>query len=259
MADIVYKQIADALRDQILSGSLAPGDDVPTEAELGARWNASRGPIRNALALLRAEGLIETTRGRPSRVVSRKTSQPVDVYVPFTRWAKGFGRTPGAHTEQLSLKRADEATARALNIGQGSLVVQLIRLRLLERVPTMLERTTFTETIGRLLFQADLDGGSITEYLADQGHVFSGVRHEIDAVAADELDTKLLGVAAGSPLLRLQRTSVDADGAPFEFSDDRYRPDVVRFTIDATGRQRNGEHLIQPTIPGGETPEDNEQ
>ncbi len=135
MADIVYKQIADALRDQILCGSLAPGDDVPTEAELGARWNASRGPIRNALALLRSEGLIETTRGRPSRSCPRKTSQPVDVYVPFTRWAKGFGRTPGAHTEQLSLKRADEATARALNIEQGSLVVQLIRLRLLERVP----------------------------------------------------------------------------------------------------------------------------
>jgi GntR family transcriptional regulator len=246
VADVLYKLIADALRDEIINGSLAPGDDVPTEAELGARWNASRGPIRNALAVLRSEGLIETTRGRPSRVVSQKTSQPVDVYVPFTRWAKGFGRNPGAHTEQVSLKRADDAAARALRIEPGSLVVQLIRLRLLDRVPTMLERTTFTETVGRLLFQADLDGGSITEYLATHGHVFSGVHHEIDAVAADELDTRLLGVQPGSPLLRLQRTSEDEHGVPFEFSDDRYRPDVVRFTIDATGRQRNGEHLIQP-------------
>ena len=81
----MYTQIADDLRDQIARGALRPGDDVPTEAELAERWRTSRGPIRNALAALRAEGLIETSRGRPARVVARKANQAVDVSVPFAR------------------------------------------------------------------------------------------------------------------------------------------------------------------------------
>ena len=62
MAEAVYSQIADDLRAQISSGALRPGDDVPTEAELAERWRTSLGPIRNALAALRAEGLFQTHR-----------------------------------------------------------------------------------------------------------------------------------------------------------------------------------------------------
>jgi GntR family transcriptional regulator len=246
VAEILYKQIADSLREEIVSGSLAPGDDLPSEGELSRRWSASRGPIRNALATLRSEGLIETRKGRPGRVLSRKASQAVDVYVPFTAWARSFGRVPSARTEQVTLRRADEKQASALSVAEGDIVVELVRLRLLDGVPTMLERTIFVEEVGRLLFQADLDRVSITEYLAGHGHRFAGVRHEIDAVAADQLDARLLHVPLDSPVLRLQRTSVDAEGVPFEFSDDRYRSDIVRFTIDASGRQSDGTHLIQP-------------
>lgn len=52
--------------------------------------------------------------------------------------------------------------------------------------------------------------------------------------------------ALGTPILRLQRRSVDAQGRVFEYSDDRYLSDIVRFTVGASGRQANGEHLMQP-------------
>lgn len=243
---MMYNRIADALRQQIVSGALAPGDEVPPEGELAAQWQSSRGPVRNALAALRAEGLIETTRGRPSRVLSRKARQAADAYVPFTRWAESFGRVPSARTEALGLRRAGVDTAQALAVEPGTLIVELTRLRLLDGVPTMLERTSFVEHVGRLLFEVDLDAVSITDYLASRGHTFHGVAHEIDAVAADETDARLLEVDVASPVLRLRRTSVDADGIPFEHSDDRYRSDIVRFTVDASGRQADGTHLIQP-------------
>ncbi|GAA3341169.1 GntR family transcriptional regulator [Curtobacterium pusillum] len=236
MADFVYKQIADALRTQILDGELAPGDDVPTEGELAVRWNTSRGPIRNALAELRAEGLIESTRGRPSRVRTRQVQQRADVYTPFTTWARSFHRTPGARTEELAVRRADEHQAAALGIESGERVVDVVRLRTLDGRPAMLERSTFVESVGRLLFEfAQIDQESITEFLATRGHRFADVAHEIDAIAADALDSQLMEVAEGSPILRVRRTSIDADGRPFEFSDDRYRSDVVRFTVAASG------------------------
>lgn len=235
---MVYKQIADALRARILDGELVPGDDVPTEGELAAAWNTSRGPVRNALAELRAEGLIESTRGRPSRVRTRQVRQRADRYTPFSAWARSFHRVPGARTEELGIRRADEHRAAVLDIEPGAHVVDVVRLRTLDGRPAMLERSTFVEDIGRLLFTFDdIDTGSITEFLAEQGHRFADVSHEIDAIAADELDARLLGVDLGSPILRVRRTSIDADGVPFEYSDDRYRSDVVRFTVEAGGNR----------------------
>ena len=246
MAEVVYKQIADDLRSRIVNGQLAPGEDVPTEAELAQQWHTSRGPIRNALAALRHEGLIETTRGRPARVRTRKAHQAVDVSIPFTRWATDIGAAPGAQTQEVSLRKADAEKAAALDIPEGAPVVDVLRLRLLDGRPTMLERLTYIEPVGRLLFGVDLDTVSITEYLISHGQGSASVDHEIDAVAADDVDAGLLGVPAGSPLLRLRRVSRDAEGRTIEASDDRYLSDIVRFTVAASGRSRQGDAYVRP-------------
>ncbi|MBO0981233.1 GntR family transcriptional regulator [Microbacterium sp. SD291] len=238
----MYTQIADDLRAQIAGGALRPGDDVPTEAELAERWRTSRGPIRNALAALRGEGLIETSRGRPARVVARKANQAVDVSVPFTRWARGLGVTPGAQTQELSLRRAG-AKAEMLGVSPEDTIVSVVRLRSLDGRPTMLERLCYTEEVGRRLFAVDLDAVSITEYLSSVGHPIVGLQHEIDAVAADEQDAALLRVSQGTPILRLSRTSRDADGRIFEASEDRYLSEVVRFTVSASGISTDGHFM----------------
>lgn len=243
MAEAVYTRIADDLRERIAVGDLRPGDDVPTESELAAQWRTSRGPIRNALGALRAEGLIETHRGRPARVVARKANQAVDVSVPFTRWARELGVVPGAQTQELSLRRAGAVQAAALGVSPDDTIVSVLRLRLLDGRPTMLERLSYIEPVGRLLFDVNLDEVSITEYLGSQGHPIVGLQHEIDAVAADEQDATLLRVPIGSPILRLSRISRDADGRIFEASEDRYLSEVVRFTVAASGISDHGQYL----------------
>lgn len=242
MAEAVYTQIADDLRTRIASGSLRPGDDIPTEAELAEHWRTSRGPIRNALAALRAEGLIQTSRGRPARVVARKESQAVDVSVPFTRWARTLGVTPGAQTQELSLRRAG-AQAELLDVAPEDTIVSVVRLRLLDGRPTMLERLNYIEEVGRRLFEVDLDAVSITEHLAAVGHPIVGLQHVIDAVAADEQDADLLKVPVATPILRLNRISRDADGRIFEASEDRYLGEVVSFTVAASGIATDGHYM----------------
>ncbi|WP_258064033.1 MULTISPECIES: GntR family transcriptional regulator [unclassified Pseudoclavibacter] len=246
MADVMYKQIADDLRRRIASGQLAPGDDVPSEGELAERWSTSRGPVRNALAALRSEGLIETGRGRPARVVERKAHQAVDVSIPFTKWAKEIGTVPGAETQEVSLRRPDPAQAETFGIDPSQLVVHVLRLRSLDGRPTMLERLTFTEEVGRHLFEVDLNTVSITEFLDSRGYGYTDIDHEIDAKAADALDARLLEIEEGSPVLRLRRVTRDNDGRVFEVSDDRYRSDIVRFTVSASGRSQRGTHYVRP-------------
>src|SRR5439155_11796274 len=64
----VSKQLADLLRDQIISGELPAGAEIPAEGELAETYGVSRNSIKQAMSLLRTEGLIVSARGRYTRV-----------------------------------------------------------------------------------------------------------------------------------------------------------------------------------------------
>jgi DNA-binding transcriptional regulator YhcF (GntR family) len=84
----VYLQVSDIVRNDIVKGRLKPGDDLPSEAALGQTLGVGREAIRQALGVLRSEGLIVTERGFGSRV-----------------------REP-AERRAVKLKRGDAVTAR---------------------------------------------------------------------------------------------------------------------------------------------------
>lgn len=227
----LHRQFEDELRRRILSGELAVGDRLPSEAKLCAEWGVSRGPVRQALASLRAEGLIGGGRGAPPVVRSRQLSQPFETFLSFTRWAHLVGRTPGQRTVEIARRPARIVVADALGLDEGDPVVELLRLRLLDDEPTMLERASFPAEVGHSLLAADLDTNSIYDTLLAAGVDLAGAHHVFDAVAADETDARLLGVPLGSPLLRERRHATSAGGERLEYSDDRYRPDLVTFTV----------------------------
>src|SRR5947209_1869845 len=60
----LYLQIADQLREQIVSGKLAPGSRLPSEHSLMAAYDASRDTVRKAIGVLKAEGRVDSERGR---------------------------------------------------------------------------------------------------------------------------------------------------------------------------------------------------
>jgi GntR family transcriptional regulator len=63
-----YRQLADILRDAITAGEYRPGDPLPAEQTLAQTYEIGVDTVRDGLAILRAEGLIETEHGRRSRV-----------------------------------------------------------------------------------------------------------------------------------------------------------------------------------------------
>ncbi|MFF7259770.1 GntR family transcriptional regulator [Streptomyces sp. NPDC008159] len=117
----LYQQVAAAIREAILSGEFAPASLLPSEAQLMARYQVSRPTVRNAIAALRAEGLIDVRHGKGSFV--RSEPQPV------VSLSGHVGRTPEARfvlhgvatweqAEEPSTYRthATEATAHLLEL-----------------------------------------------------------------------------------------------------------------------------------------------
>lgn len=229
----LHVRIADELRRRIALGELRTGDAVPSESQLCDAYRVSRGTVRQALGALRAEGAIGGGRGKPPVVRPPSLVQDFAELVSFSAWATALGRSPGQRTRELARRPAHTDAIDALGLGDGELVVELLRVRLLDAEPVMIERTCFVEPVGRLLFDFDLDGGSIYAHLRASGVDIARARQTIDAVAATHQDAELLGVAPDTPLLRVRRRTTDVAGEPLEWSDDRYRGDAMSFTLES--------------------------
>lgn len=226
-----HAAIAATLREQIVSGELAPGSPLPSEAALSTRFKVSRGTVRQALAALRGEDLIVGGRGRAPVVRRPGLSQSFDQLVSFSFWAQELGRTPSAQTLELARRPADAEAAHQLGIAPGTPVFQNKRLRLLDGEPVMVERTTWIERVGRLLLDCDLDGGSVYGQLGARGVEFAEADQTIAAIGAAAEDATLLGISRRSPILEVRRRTLDPAGTALEWSCDRYRGDAFEITI----------------------------
>lgn len=238
--DALHLRIARDLRERVRCGELPVGAALPSESQLCRQWNASRGPVRQALSTLRAEGVITGGAGKPPVVCSAAVGQPFDTLLSYSAWAHAIGRTPGQRTIELSLRPADAHAAASVHVAEGAPVVHLLRLRLLDGRPAMLERATFVDRVGRLLLGFDCDSGSIWAHLQAHGVALATATHVIDAVGADAVDAAHLTVAEGAPLLRQRRTTRAADGDVVEYHDDRYLPGLISFTLENTLDARSG-------------------
>lgn len=226
-----HTHVAGELRQRIIRRDYLIGESLPTESALCTEFGVSRGPVRQALATLKNEGLIRLSQGKPAVVRSHDATQTLDTFTPFTQWAQRNGRNAGSRTVEVARRRASEPAQVALDLTATDFVVEVLRVRLLDGEPAMIERSAFVDSVGSLLFDFDTDSGSITDYLAGRGVYYDSMEHVLDAVAASTVDAENLGIDAGSPLLRERRTSRDQHGRVFELADDRYRPELVAFSI----------------------------
>ncbi|MFJ3959268.1 GntR family transcriptional regulator [Arthrobacter sp. NPDC090010] len=234
----LHVRLSDEFMRRINDGVWPAGSQLPSEAELCREFGTSRGPIRQALAFLRSEGVISGGRGKSPVVRGGVPSQSFSTFNSFTEWAYKMGKTPGQRTVELAIRQATPDAAEALDLRVGDKVVDVLRVRYLDEEAAMLESSTFTYDVGRLLFDFDTDSGSIFAYLKQQGIRIHSARHTIDAVAATAAQAEALGTSPGSPLLRERRLTTTDDGTHVEYAEDCYLPGITNFIIDNTVEQR---------------------
>ncbi|MEV4291564.1 GntR family transcriptional regulator [Nonomuraea bangladeshensis] len=250
-----YELIADDLREGILSGAYPVGSQLPSEAELARRHGAARGTVRQAVAVLAAEGLVGSRQGARRIVLGAAPSQSFAELHSFAQWARAGGHRFGGQV--IEQRRRPASAAETARLGGGE-VLEVLRLRTLEGEPVLVERTVYAAWVAPAVEALPADCESVTQALYDTaGLVCAYGEHLIDAVAAGAQDARLLGVRRGSPLLRQRRTTTTHEGRPVESSDDRYRAGSVAFSIrNSIGanplvrqaidlRSASGEHMFE--------------
>ena len=224
--------IADYLRTLIRSKKLSPGDFLPSEAELCEQFSSSRGPVRQAVAALRSEGLISSGRGRRSVVLGRFTSESFDSIYSVTHWLRERGFEPGASTLWLGRCPATDREAEFLRVETGSPVIFVHRVRSANGMPIAIERMFFPLDVGSQILSFDADNESIHDHLRKQGVDFDSVNRELSLAYASEEDARSLNVEPGIPLWRLHLDISDHSGHPVEGTEILYLGD--RMTLGMT-------------------------
>jgi GntR family transcriptional regulator len=228
----LHRRVSDELRRDIAAGRPSAGEALATETELMARFGVSRGTVRQALAALRSEGWIAGGQGAPPVVRRPPLSQPFTELISFSAWVRSLGREPGGQVVDFERHPPEAPVTDALRLRPGEPAYHLVRVRLADGEPLMIERTVFPAEVGMLVERLDLARQSIYAELASAGIIFDSAHQEIDALCATAVDARLLGVARRAPLLRLTRLSYSPQGRPLEWSDDRYLGDRVSLSID---------------------------
>ncbi|MEU2503380.1 GntR family transcriptional regulator [Streptomyces sp. NPDC007863] len=227
-----HEQIAAELRGAIQREEYPVGARLPAETDLAARYGVSRGTVRQAVAALTAEGLIGSRQGARRVVLAGRRSQSFAELRSFAQWAQSMGREATGRVVAQEYRPATPEDAARLHLAEGVPLLNVLRLRGLDGEPVLVERTVYADWISPAVELLDPDCASVTQRLYDEtGLVFAHGEHVIDAVSAGARDAVLLAVRRTSPLLRVRRVTTTHDGRPVEWSDDRYRPDAVSFSV----------------------------
>lgn len=229
----MYDQLKQLIVDGIARDKLGPGDLLPGEHRMCEQYGISRTVVRQALAQLEHEGVVERVKGKGTFVARPKTAESL-VHTLAGLFEEVERRGGHVHSEILRHERvpANADVAAALQLTPGETVVALERLRSIDGEPWSLTTTWMPEDVGAITFESEMAETSLYAILAAQGwRAVRGLRSAEATVASPE-QSRLLHLSPGNALLLLRSTSFDEQDRPIEHFVAFHRGDRSRFEFE---------------------------
>jgi GntR family transcriptional regulator len=211
-----YRELAAALRQEIVSGQLTPGNRLPSELRLVEQFKVSRVTVREATRLLVSEGLVERVPGRKGGMVVRERATLIfragtvgQFAAPQSETALwradvlAQGLQPSQRVECRMVELPDEVASR-LGEPAGATAVLRRCVRLINDRPSSIHDSYYPrwlfEEVPELLSPSEIPGGADV-LLAERGHVQVGyVDHNSARMPAPD-ETDVLQIGPGTPVL----------------------------------------------------------
>lgn len=234
-----FRQVASDLREKISTGHYPTGERLPSERELVESYGVSRPTIREAVNVLRTEGIVTAEHGRgvfvrpPSAIhrlsrsrLSREARERNQGAFLADAAARGF--TPSSSVK-VSFEAADQRIADFLGIDQGDEIT--VRDRVMRGnglvVQLAVSRLPRTITRGTAIEQVDTGPGGAYARLEEAGHTIGSYVEHVGARMPTPAEASVLQLTEGTPVITITRVAYQDDGTPLEINDmvlpaDRY-------------------------------------
>jgi len=227
------RRLRDLIRSAVLAGTY-PGGQLPSEAELMAGHGSTRAAVRAALAMLRAERLIERIQGVGTHAVVAPIRAQMEEALGVLRPANSALFLAGTRPRLLdrSTVPTPESLAGWLRVTAGTPCLRLEYVSEIGDEPFAIATNyvLFPEAARLLDVPFRVDWYTL---LAEAGVVLGESEFVMDSVLADGLSATLLDVEQGTALLAMDQTIADPDGRVFNVAFIRMRTDRYRFVTHA--------------------------
>ena len=228
----VYRQIADQLREAIREGRYGEGDALPSESALAETYGVTRMTARQAIDVLKNEGLVRSEHGRGVFVRRRPTVRRL-ARNRFTKaWRESGGTGRGAYDvemRQLGLEPGVELVELG-PVDPPSVIAERLRLKAGEKAlirrrqmyaggqPMQLATSYIPWSLaeGTQMVERDSGPGGISSRLADVGHGPAHFTEEVATRMPTPEEARFLRLTDPQPVFNLFRTAFDESGTPVE-------------------------------------------
>ena len=210
-----YGKLALALRDRIVQGEWTPGDVIPSESSLAQSYGVALGTIRQALALLVEDGVLQRRHGKGTFVTKGVDGESMMRFFRFRGVDDASSEAPQSRILSSRLRTATTQEANAFGIAKTAQVLQLERLRSLGNEPCLLETIVLPLPLFGKLVDSDTDTWDDLLYPMFQQRCGVVIQKTHDSLSFSQLNVtqaKRLKLNPGHPCVLVERQAFDMAG-----------------------------------------------
>jgi GntR family transcriptional regulator len=246
--ELRYLAIAADLRQQVESGAIPAGRLLPSEAELSRAYEASRVTVRKALALLRAEGVVDSRQGFGWFAAIDPLPQELGRLATIESQLSASGMRPERRV--LDFRFVSPPKRVATYLGEGT-VLEVRRLNLADGIPFARVTVWVPERTGAALSRDDVEARPFYELLDVP---LEGATQTIAAALVDADDAAILGVPEGSAVLCCERVTYGAHQQAVLVSEHVFPAHRTKFVVQLLSPEASiapaGLHLVEGALGG---------
>lgn len=229
----LYHQLKTQILEEIESGRWKPGDQLPTEEQLGARFRVSKITVRQALRDLVQLGWIRREQGRGTFVQTPALAEGPRKLTSFSAEMRLHGLAATSQVLEQGIVPASNEVASSLGIATGDPVFRLRRLRCADGLPMGLQTAYLATSMVPGIEELGFEELSLYGVLASRYDLRPiGATETLVAVAIDADAAKLLRVPPGSAGLAAERITFLTPGQPLEYVQSTMRGDRYKVVLD---------------------------
>jgi GntR family phosphonate transport system transcriptional regulator len=234
----IYIQIAEKLRQNIHQGVYQIGEQLPTETKLAEQFAVNRHTLRQAIALLKNEGLLRVDRGRGTFVAAKTIRYAIGKRVRYNQTLKAQGWQARYQLLRVLELPADNAIAKGLEITYGEPVALIERLALADEEPISIGTGYFPlkqfpdilEPQNIKFLQQQQSISRLLQEVYGCDHIRRSTC--VSARLVQPHDAKWLQLPLNQPILLAESVNIDQTGKIIEYGVTRFRGDRMELFFE---------------------------